>query len=215
MGITLIKSSMQVNSIAIKQLTYDYQDRLFERLDLIIESGSLVQITGKNGAGKSTLLKILAGILPIEPHSMFINDCNDRQVFALYQQRIRYIGHQPGCKAELTVDENLQYDSVIYNQMLPMNLVDHLTHWQLNHYQHNLVQYLSYGQKRKVSMLKLTCFPGQIWLLDEPYVGLDKAACEFLTKIINSHVQNQGIVILSTHQEIANFGLVAEKIINL
>ncbi len=42
----------------------------------------------------------------------------------------------------------------------------------------------------------------RIWILDEPFTALDKAAVEFLQSVIRSHVDEGGMVILTTHQEV-------------
>ncbi|OQX46299.1 MAG: hypothetical protein B0D90_01295, partial [Candidatus Sedimenticola endophacoides] len=43
----------------------------------------------------------------------------------------------------------------------------------------------------------------RLWILDEPFTALDKAAVEFLQSVVREHVANGGMVILTTHQEVS------------
>ena len=61
---------------------------------------------------------------------------------------------------------------------------------------------LSQGQKRRVALARLLISKAKLWILDEPFVALDVAAVELLQSIIAKHVENGGMVILTTHQEV-------------
>ena len=65
------------------------------------------------------------------------------------------------------------------------------------------VKALSQGQKRRVSVARLLLSKAILWILDEPFTALDVKAVEQLQKIIGKHVANDGIVLLTTHQEVA------------
>lgn len=207
---------IQINSIQINHLNFAFQNQpLFNRFDLSINTGNILQLVGANGCGKTTLLKILARIsIPI-PQPLLINNLQDNDTLTAYQHQVRYIGHQPGLKQNLTVCENLHYDSLIFNQSLSEQIDDILNTWGLLKHKKKQINSLSFGQQRKIALIRLRCFPGKVWLLDEPFVGLDKEACELLVNLIQDHVQNQGIVVLSSHQEITTLGLEQPHIINL
>ena len=62
---------------------------------------------------------------------------------------------------------------------------------------------LSQGQKRRVALARLLLSKAPLWILDEPFVALDTSAVQFLQSIITNKLQNGGLVLLTTHQEIA------------
>ena len=64
------------------------------------------------------------------------------------------------------------------------------------------VRKLSQGQKRRVALSRLLINEAPFWVLDEPFVALDVAAVELLQSIIVQHVQDGGMVILTTHQAV-------------
>jgi heme exporter protein A len=47
----------------------------------------------------------------------------------------------------------------------------------------------------------------KLWILDEPFVALDLAAQQVLTGVLNAHLQNQGMVLLTSHQAVALGGV--------
>ncbi len=61
---------------------------------------------------------------------------------------------------------------------------------------------LSQGQKRRVALARLLISKAKLWILDEPFVALDVAAVGLLQSIIAKHIENGGMVILTTHQKV-------------
>ena len=62
--------------------------------------------------------------------------------------------------------------------------------------------HLSQGQKRRVALAALLLSKAKLWILDEPFVALDGFAVKLLQEVIAKHVENGGMVILTTHQEV-------------
>jgi len=62
------------------------------------------------------------------------------------------------------------------------------------------VRKLSQGQQRRVALSRLLVSDASLWILDEPLVALDIAAVELLLSILVKHVEQGGMVILTTHQ---------------
>lgn len=192
-----------IQQLHLRELCFGYQNQLvFDQFNLQVEAGQVVQLVGRNGAGKTTLLKILAGILIPETYALWVNGKISKTTVASYQQQVRYVGHAVALKWGLTLYENLQYDSLIFHQPLPSALPEWLDNWGLASVQDRVAGQLSFGQQRKVALLRLLCFPGTLWLLDEPGVAIDMTTSKLFMRLLHDHVQNRGIVILSTHQPI-------------
>jgi len=62
---------------------------------------------------------------------------------------------------------------------------------------------LSQGQKKRVALARLLLTGAKLWVLDEPFVALDVKAVARLESLIVGQVERGGIVILTTHQEVA------------
>ena len=62
---------------------------------------------------------------------------------------------------------------------------------------------LSQGQKHRVTLTRLLLTKATLWILDEPFTALDKASVEYLKSVFSGHLANQGIIVLTTHQDVS------------
>jgi heme exporter protein A len=65
---------------------------------------------------------------------------------------------------------------------------------------HIPVRFLSTGQRKRASIARVLASNADIWLMDEPYNGLDSASCARLDQAIIARVASGGIVLLAAHQ---------------
>ncbi|MDH5647717.1 MAG: ATP-binding cassette domain-containing protein, partial [Candidatus Heimdallarchaeota archaeon] len=61
---------------------------------------------------------------------------------------------------------------------------------------------LSQGQKRRVALARMLLSKAPLWILDEPFTALDVKAVAELEDVIATHLDNEGMVVLTTHQAI-------------
>ena len=159
---------------------------------------------GHNGSGKTTLLRTLCGLIAPSQGSVNWNGKNIRRQREEFAADMLFLGHLNGIKADLTAVENLrilcQLDGLNVNEN---DLWQVLKDMGLYGHEDLAVGVLSQGQKRRVTLARLLLSKSPLWLLDEPFTALDKAAVDFLQTVITSHVENGGMVILTTHQDVA------------
>lgn len=178
--------------------------RLFADLGLLLEPGQLLLVEGRNGSGKTTLLRTLCGLmLPGEGEVRWQGE-SIRKLAEEYARDVLYIGHKPGIKEELTAVENLRIASVLDGYELSEQAA-----WQalgrigLTGHEDLPAKMLSQGQKRRVALARLLVSKSRLWILDEPFTALDKAAVADLQTVIRDHLSRGGMVILTTHQDVA------------
>ncbi|MES9966461.1 MAG: heme ABC exporter ATP-binding protein CcmA, partial [Sedimenticola sp.] len=115
-----------------------------------------------------------------------------------------YIGHKNGIKDDLNGVENLRICSVLDGISISEGQAwDALERMGLRGHEDLPARVLSQGQKRRVALARLLTHNARLWVLDEPFTALDKAAVEFLQSVIRDHVADGGMVILTTHQEVS------------
>ena len=177
---------------------------LFSELGFSLEAGELLHLQGHNGSGKTTLLRTLCGLIAPSAGAVNWNGRNIRRQREEFASEMLFLGHLNGLKDDLTAVENLR----ILCQLDGLDAdVEEL--WQvleeMGLYGHEdlPVRVLSQGQKRRVSLARLLLSKAPLWLLDEPFTALDKAAVEFLQTVIVDHIKQGGLVILTTHQDLA------------
>ncbi len=180
-------------------------DCLFTNINFTIQAGEILQIQGTNGSGKTSLLRILTGLSQPETGEVFWNGTNidiDRES---YLENLIYIGHTNGLKAELSAIENLQLSRQYLGQSNDKPTQQALEEVGLTGYEHILAHQLSAGQKRRVTLARLSLNTAPLWILDEPVTAIDVDGVSAFEKTIETHVLNGGMVILTTHQSL-NFG---------
>ena len=165
---------------------------ILEDINLEIKQGDFLNIYGSNGAGKTTLLKLLSGLT--EPTAGEIKFNNDD-----FMDKVFILGHKNGIKLNLTVLENLQF---ISNNQDIKKIKSIIEKYELTSKMNILTKYLSHGQLKRVALMKAMINDYDIWLLDEPYSGLDQAGEEILDKILINHIKNSGAVVITNHKEI-------------
>ncbi len=165
-----------------------------------IQQGEVVLIKGPNGAGKSTLLRLCAGLLPMRSGTGTVLNfdlCTQRMEL---RANIGLLGHRTGLYPDLTVRENLKFWASAYGAnntevdkaMAFSGLNDRLGSVQ--------VQSLSEGQRRRTSFALLLIKRPSIWLLDEPYAGLDSNGRELVNSSILKASELGTTVLIATHE---------------
>jgi heme exporter protein A len=185
-------------------LDFDYADTsILRRINFSVKPGKLLHLRGPNGVGKTTLLKLLSGLLQPTQGEIHYQGHSIAQNLASYQQNLCYIGHKSGISQILTVRENCYFE-LQHGRDVKMNIsLDALfQRFSLTSVSETPCHLLSAGLRRRVALLRLMLSNATLWLLDEPFVALDQAAVEMLTKCMLMHLQNMGCIILTSHQSL-------------
>ena len=177
---------------------------LFSDLNFSLEPGSLLYIKGHNGSGKTTLLRTICGLFLPEEGEIRWNGENARSLREDYCKEVVYLGHHNGIKYDLTGYENLRISATLDGDDVDEDkIISALAKMGLAGFEELPTQMLSQGQKRRVALARLLINNSKLWILDEPFTALDVAAVDLLQSVIAEHVANEGMVILTTHQEVA------------
>ena len=66
-------------------------------------------------------------------------------------------------------------------------------------YKNTLVSSLSFGEIKKLELARLIIEQKKIWVLDEPYIGLDQISTNLISETIINHAKLGGMVIFTSH----------------
>lgn len=176
---------------------------LFADLSFELESSQLMMLEGRNGSGKTTLLRTLCGLYIAEQGEVLWNGLSIKRQDEAFRRELLYLGHLNSIKGDLSVLENLRINCLLAGDVVSHeDLMAALDTIGLYAFEDYPTSQLSQGQKRRVALARLLVSKASLWILDEPFVALDVAAVELLQSIIAKHVDNGGMVILTTHQEV-------------
>ena len=161
------------------------ENKLFHRMSFNIDRGEALHIKGSNGSGKSTLIRIILGIT--QPVKGTIENKSTKEIC--------YLGHKNALKSYLTLEDNINLMQLNNNMMLN----DYLEKLELEKYKDVTVSNLSFGQQKKLALLRVFLNNSDLIILDEPFVGLDDSANSELTSFLNNELENNKSVIFTSH----------------
>ena len=178
--------------------------RLITALSFTVQPGRLLAVTGANGSGKTSLLRMLCGMLPAEEGRILWQGEDIRACRERYLASLIYIGHLNSLKDDLTPVENVMISARLAGEETSEGKTcEALEAVGLARAIHRLpTRVLSQGQKRRVSLARLWQSQRSLWILDEPFAALDASATGLLMQELRSHLNNGGMIIAATHQEI-------------
>lgn len=182
---------------------------LFEELVFELIPGQVLLLEGKNGSGKTSLLRILCGFR--EPDTGQLTWCGDDINDGQYYADMAYVGHLDGVKKELTVLENLKV-SLALGRPGQYSIQQALKKVHLLNYDDVLVQALSAGQKRRLSLARLLITQNIVWILDEPFTSLDKQGIMLIESLLSEHCAKGGMIVLTSHHDIDLHGVDVQRI---
>src|SRR3954447_4303560 len=148
--------------------------RVFERLDLDVEPGGFVLVTGPNGSGKTTLMRLISGL--VLPTAGELEVDSDRA-------RLGFLAHEPLVYRELTALENLELYGRLYRvperrERIGM-LLERFDLWDARN---ERTSSFSRGMLQRLALCRVLLHEPELVLLDEPFAGLDSEGSELLDR---------------------------------
>ena len=178
---------MNKNSLIVAQnIGYKInENKLFHNISFDIKHGEALHIKGRNGSGKSTLIRIILGIT--EPVKGTLENKSTKEIC--------YLGHKNALKTYLTLDDNINLMQLTKCDMLK----SYLDELELNKYRDVTVSNLSFGQQKKLALLRVFLNNSDLIILDEPFVGLDDGAHTVLTSFLNNELDQNKSLVFTSH----------------
>ena len=184
---------------------------LFEHLSLSLAGGQMLLVEGSNGSGKTSLLRILTGLKLADEGDVCWRGQSIGKLAAEYYEQVSYVGHHDGVKRELTCLENLRLVQAM-GKPTELDLDTVLDRVNLYRYGDSLVASLSAGQKRRLALARLLVVESVLWILDEPFTSLDKSSMGYFESLFDQHLQQQGVVIMTSHHDIPMAGADVQRL---
>lgn len=157
---------------------------LFEGLDLAVAAGEGLLLTGPNGSGKSSLIRLAAGLLRATRGRV------ERSAVALADDR-------PALDPELPLARALGFWGALAGDKHRVEPA--MEALGLNELAGVPVRLLSAGQLRRASLARVAASASPLWLLDEPFNGLDSASIARLDALLSRHRDSGGAVLAASH----------------
>lgn len=190
--------------IEIKNLNKRFSDKIiFDNLNLIINDGEMIAVSGASGSGKTTLLNILGKLDEEYTGDIIVDSKNLKNISKTeyLRNKIGYLFQNYALADNLTVNKNLDFalkysdDKSQEAKETALKLVDLEPLTYLN----KKVYTLSGGEQQRVALARLFLKPCSIILADEPTGSLDVKNRDVILEILRK-MNNQGkVIIIVTH----------------
>ena len=190
-------------TLVINHLTGGYTKiPVIKDINFSIQPGSICGLVGLNGAGKSTTIKHIVGLLQGFEGEIAINDIKLAKQQADYRRSLAFIPETPVLYEELTFREHIELTAKAYGQDTKetydcaYTLVEQ---FRLTNKLDFYPAYFSKGMKQKVLIVCALMLKVPVYIIDEPFLGLDPLGIRTLLNCINEK-RNQGAsILMSTH----------------
>lgn len=180
------------------------EHKLFSNISFSVNPGELMFVGGPNGSGKTSLLRLLCGLSSPDSGEILWDGADIRKLDGDYRGMMTYLGHLGGIKDDLTAIENLRISCALADCEIDENqAADALGRIGLAGREMLLAKVLSQGQRRRVALARLLVVRTRLWILDEPLTALDTEAVKLIKEILEHNLSKGGMVVMTTHQEIA------------
>jgi heme exporter protein A len=163
-------------------------------------AGECVHVLGPNGSGKTTLLRAIAGLTIPEAGRVECNGLDTRADRDAWCATFTYLAHSDGLKPELSVRENLAFDTALRRELGSGEIDSALTDLGIADCGDRLAATLSAGQRRRAAFARVMLAEAALWILDEPYANLDRDGSVLVSAIIGRHLSAGGAALIAAHQ---------------
>ncbi|MBP7563969.1 MAG: ABC transporter ATP-binding protein [Candidatus Cloacimonetes bacterium] len=189
--------------IRIDDISKRYEDGILalNHLSISIAEGQIFTLLGSNGAGKSTTINIICGFIPPTTGDVVINNCSLMKNPVEIKQHIAYLSENVLLYNHFTGFQNLQFFARLSGKnMSKSDLENVLREIGLqDRYIHKNVDTYSKGMRQKIGIAIALVKDASVFLLDEPFSGLDpKAAFDFQNLLMDLK-QKGKTILMSTH----------------
>lgn len=212
--------------ITIENLTFRYRDskeNALENINLIINEGDFVGITGESGAGKTTLTYAINGIIPHSYSGDYYgsvkidgDDTFDRTPSELSLKIGSVFQDIDSQMVSSVVEDEILYS--LENFSIPRDEIEYrlassLEAVGISSLRYRSIESLSGGQKQKVAIAAIIALRSKILLLDEPTSELDPKSSLQIFQILKELNVKHGITIVVVEQKIMLLSEFAEKLV--
>lgn len=173
-------------------------------ISMSAKAGEIVGILGANGAGKTTLLRMLAGLMEPTGGEVLLLDENGEKIENVIERkkRIGYLSENTKLYGRLSVREMLKLCGSIYNmtqEAMDARTDELVEVLEMQKFIDNRIESLSTGQKQRSSIARCLMHDPEIYIFDEPTLGLDVMAGKAIIDFMKQERERGKCVLYSTH----------------
>ena len=183
-------------------LEYFKGKKVVDKLNLYVKEGDIYAFVGRNGAGKTTTIKSIVGINHITEGDILLDRVSILKNPIKFKSNIAYVPDNPLVYEHLTGIQYLDFIADMYDvtdKERKERIEKYAKEFELYDDLNDLVGSYSHGMKQKLCLIAAFMHDPKLYILDEPFVGLDPKASFVLKKLLKEKANEGKIIFFSTH----------------
>lgn len=191
--------------LKLKNLSKTYskgQIKAVDNITLEVKPGEIFGFLGPNGAGKTTTIKMIVGLLKPDEGNVYIDGIDVWENPLEAKKKISYVPDTPEVYDKLKGIEYLNFIADIYGvpkDIRQERIEKYLDIFELENAIGNIIGSYSHGMKQKLVLISALIHEPELFILDEPMVGLDPKSSFNLKEIMRQRCKEGKTVFFSTH----------------
>ncbi|MFO1444199.1 ABC transporter ATP-binding protein [Bacillus sp. Bva_UNVM-123] len=183
---------MTLLNVNITEAGYEREKPIIHNIHFKVPKGELIGLIGPNGAGKSTTIKTILGLL------------ENMKGDVIFQQdaKYSYIPERPIFYDELTLWEHLDFIAAVEgldDKTYVQQAENLLEKYNLAEHAHEFPGKYSKGMQQKAMLIMSMIVNPDVYIIDEPFIGLDPNAMKLFLESIQAERQRGAGILMSTH----------------
>lgn len=189
--------------ISIENVSKKYKEfKAVDNLNIQIENGSVVALVGPNGAGKSTTINMMIGTIDMTEGSVNINGLSVEENSIDIKRQIGYVSDDENKFLKLKAIEYLNFVADMYGiseEGRKEEILSLSERFSIQNDLNTMMDKFSKGMKQKIMIISSLIHKPKVWILDEPFTGLDPTTSYELKTFMREYASKGNIVVLSSH----------------
>lgn len=189
--------------LEIKNVTGGYtRNPVLKNISFSIHANEMVGLIGLNGAGKSTTIRHIIGLMEPQKGEIFINGKTFEGDKEAYRKEFTFVPETPILYDELTLEEHLRITAMAYglsesDYQKRMEIL--LKEFRMEKRLKWFPAHFSKGMKQKVMIMCAFLVEPALYIVDEPFVGLDPLGIQSLLDQLKIMKDRGAGILMSTH----------------
>ena len=183
-------------------LEYFKGKKVIDDLSLTVREGDIYAFVGRNGAGKTTTIKSIVGINHITDGDILLDGVSIQKNPLEFKNKIAYIPDNPALYDNLTGIQYLNFIADMHEVTEKdriKRIKEYAKKFELYDQLGDVISSYSHGMKQKLVLISAFVHDPKLYILDEPFVGLDPKASFTLKEILKEKAADKKIIFFSTH----------------
>jgi len=206
------------NFLSLQNISLDLDNKeILKGLNLQVDKGEFIAITGSSGAGKTSLLRIICGLESPKEGEILLDNMvifnkgisvptEKRNIGLVIQEKVLF--------PHLTARKNIEF-GLSKNSSNESHVDEILHHLNITKLANKFPHELSGGESQRVALARSIVMKPKLLLLDEPFTGLDTELKSNIYPEIQSILKNNMITSLMVTHDLNEVKALSDKCFNL